>query len=532
MSRSIPANSGRAAAPPAYAEDRYADRPLLEVRHRGVLLLAVMMVSICQFLDATIANVALPHMKVALGASDDTVSWVLTSFIMAGAIFMPMTGWLSDRIGSRNLFIGSTALFMIASAACGAATSLTEMVIFRAVQGVAAAFLGPMTQTIMFDVSPPSKQAATMSQFGMIVMVAPISGPFLGGFLTEYLSWRWVYYVNLPIGIPALVVLWWLLPSRPVEGRRLDLFGFAFLGLALAALQLVLDRGQPKDWFDSPEIVIEAVIALSALWIYLVHSRSARAPLFSRELFRNPSFLVALSFMTVLGLTNVALSAVLPTMFQSLYGYPVMDSGLLMAPRGIGVIITSQITAYLIRRYDFRYVITVGYLIAAYSIWMMTGWSLDMDWRPIVAASFVQGLGLGMVFAPMNLIAFATIKPELRPDGSSLLALFRNLGGSLGISAIVTMLARNQQVSHADLAAHVTGAMIPGFNLPEVAARLPDIGPKVLMMINGEISRQAAMIAYLDNFKVLALLLMLIAPFPFLLKKSPGLASGKPLAME
>ena len=476
MSSSTPANSIPAGLPPAYT-DAMADKPLLEVKHRMVLLLAVMMVSICQFLDATIANVALPHMKVSLGASNDSISWVLTSFIMAGAIFMPMTGWLSDRIGSRNLFIGSTVLFMVASGACGAATSLTEMVIFRSVQGMAAAFIGPLTQTIMFDVSPPSKQAATMGQFGMIVMVAPISGPFLGGFLTEYLNWRWVYYVNLPIGIPALAILWLLLPSRPREGRRLDLFGFGFVALALGALQLVLDRGQTNDWLQSKEIVIEGIIAISALWIYLVHTRSVREPLFSNKLFSNPNFLVGLAFMTVLGLTNVALSAVLPTMFQTLYGYPVMDSGLLMAPRGIGVIITSQITTLLLRRFDYRYIISIGYLIAAYSIWMMTRWSLDMDWWPIVTASFVQGLGLGMVFAPMNLVAFSTIKPELRPDGSSLLALFRNLGGSLGISAIVTLLARNQQISHSDIAANVTAAIIPGINLPDAIGRLPGIGP-------------------------------------------------------
>ena len=532
MSPSIPASSGTRGAPAAIAEPS-ADRALLEVKHRGLLLAAVMTVAICQFLDATIANVALPHMKVGIGASDDSISWVLTSYIMAGAIFMPMTGWLSDRLGSRNLFIGAAVLFLIASAACGAATSLTEMVIFRAFQGMAAAFMGPMTQTIMFDVSPPSKQGATMSQFGMIVMVAPISGPFLGGFLTEYLSWRWVYYVNLPLGIPALIVLWWLLPSRPLEGRRLDLFGFASIGLALGALQLVLDRGQSKDWLSSKEIVTEGIIALSAFWIYLVHTRTAREPLFNRGLFANPNFLVGLAFMTVLGLTNVALSAVLPTMFQALYGYPVMLSGLLMAPRGFGVIVTSQITSMLLKRVDYRYLITTGYIVVAYSIWMMTRWSLDMDYWPIITASFVQGLGLGLVFAPMNLVAFATIAPELRPDGSSLLALFRNLGGSLGISAIVTMLARNQQISHADLAASVTRtSVVPGVNLPALIGRVPGIGAPLMEMINGEVSRQAAMIAYLDNFKVLAIVLLVIAPFPFLLRKSSPLDAGQHAILE
>ena len=198
---------------------------------RGIITICMIAAALLQTLDATIANVALPHMQAALGASQDSISWVLTSFIMAGAIGMPITGWLSDRLGSRNLFIGSAVVFLLASAACGASNSLAAMVVCRGIQGLAAVFLGPMTQTIKFDVSPPSKQAQTMASFGMIVMVAPISGTFIGGYMTDYLSWRRIYYVNLPIGIPALVLLWWLLPSRPLESRRLDLFGYSALAL-------------------------------------------------------------------------------------------------------------------------------------------------------------------------------------------------------------------------------------------------------------------------------------------------------------
>jgi len=505
------------------------DKPLLEVEHRSILLLAVMVVSITQFLDSTIANVALPHMKVGLGASNDSISWVLTSYIMGGAIFMPMTGWLSDRIGSRNLFIGSTAVFLVASAASGAATSLPEMVAFRAIQGISTAFIGPMTQTILFDASPPSKQASTMSYFGMLVMVAPISGPFLGGYLTEYLNWRWIFYVNLPIGIPALIVLWWQLPSRPLQGRRLDMFGFVWLALALGSMQLMLDRGQEKDWFDSWEIFAEGIIALSAFWIYLVHTvffvqkRRTDSPLFSGDLFTNPNFLVALGMMFILGLTNVALSAVLPTLYQTIYGYPVMDSGLLMAPRGIGVVVTSQITVFLMRRFDYRYIITIGYLIAAYSVHIMTSWSPDMDDRLIIEASFIQGLGLGMVFAPMNILAFGTVEPELRPDGSSLMALFRNLGGSFGISWIMTMLARNQQISRVDLASKLTSDVLPTINLPGAVDRIQGTDAGMLAVLNGEVGRQATMIAYLDNFYAIFWVLLMIAPLPFLLKKPRNL---------
>jgi DHA2 family multidrug resistance protein len=492
------------------------DRPLLETGNRFLLLAAVITVAITQFLDATIANVALPHMQAALGASVDSVSWVLTSFIMAGAIFMPITGWMSDRVGSRNLFIGSTVMFLLASAACGAATSLTEMVIFRALQGIAAAFIGPMTQTIMYDISPPSKQAVTMAYFGMISMAAPITGPFIGGYLTEYMSWRWIYYVNLPLGIPALLILWKFLPSRPIKPRRLDYFGFIWLAFALAALQLMLDRGGQRDWFSSKEIVIEAWIAVSALWIYIVHTRSTRNPLFNPSLFTNRYFMVSVIFMIMLGLTSVALSALLPTMFQTIYGYPVIEAGMLMAPRGVGVIMTSAITPWLMKRVDFRYVIFAGYLIAAFSVGMTTTWTLDMSWEPIAYSSFIQGLGLGMVFSPMMLVAFSTIDPALRPEGASLLALFKNMGGSVGISLIITMLTRNQQSSHADIAASMNLPYFPG--LGAAAGAFPSLVPTAAAMIDGEATRQAAMIAYLDNFTILTWMMFAIAPLPLLLK--------------
>ncbi len=506
------------------------DRPLLPVKHRGLLLVGVMLVSICQFLDATIANVALPYMKTALGASTDSVSWVLTSFIIATAIFTPITGWLSDRIGSRNLFLLSTLMFLVTSAACGAATSLPEMVAFRACQGAAAAFIGPMTMTIMFDVSAPSKQAMTMAVFSLIVMVAPISGPTIGGFLTEYLNWRWIFYVNLPFGIPALVIMWFLLPSRPVVKRRLDLFGFAAIGLALAAMQLALDRGQQQDWFQSWEIVAEAIIAVSGLWMFVIHSRHTDAPLFNRALYQNGNFMLSISFVGIMGLAVVGLSSILPMMFQTIYGYPVIDTGMMMAPRGVGVMISSLLAGWIIKYIDARALMCGGFLVAATSMNYMTTWSLDMDVQPILIASFFQGLGFGAIVAPMNLIAFATLAPELRPDGSGLMALFRSLGGSIGISIIVAQLARNQQISHADVGAHVTADIVPSIDLPAVVDRAPDLGGGLMALIDGEVTRQAMMISFLDVFHMLVWILLVFAPLPFLLK-NPRLALAPQVPM-
>jgi MFS transporter, DHA2 family, multidrug resistance protein len=497
------------------------DRPTLESRHTGLLMVAVMGMSVCQFLDLTIANVALPHMQTSLGASMESISWVLTSFIIAGVVVLPMTGWLSDRVGSRNLFIGASVVFVLSSMLCGAATSLTQMVIFRALQGMASAFIGPLSQTIIFDINRPSKQTQAMSLWGMVVMIGPISGPFLGGFLTETLNWRWVFYVNLPIGIPALAILWWLLPSRPLVQRQLDIFGVAILGLALGALQLMLDRGQHQDWFDSSEIVVELMIALSALWIFFVHARRTKTPLFDRDMIRNPNFAMGLIFMVVLGIANVALSSVLPTMYQRIYGYNVMDTGVLMAPRGLGVFVTMIVTSRLMGKLDSRLLISGGYLIAAASLWTMTRWSLDMGSREIVISGFIQGLGLGFVFVPVNLIAFSTLAPRYRTDGTTMLTLFRNLGGSFGISVTVAILARNIQTSHADIAAHVTSFNVPAIDPAGAAALLGSPGAAGLAMIDGEVNRQAAMVAYLDNFYMMFWLVLSFVPLSWLLKK-PG----------
>jgi DHA2 family multidrug resistance protein len=518
MSASTPASRASAPAP-------IEDKPLLEVRHRGLLLFAVMLVSISQFLDATIANVALPPMKTALGASNDTVSWVLTSYIIATAIFTPITGWLSDRLGSRNLFLGSTLIFLIASALCGAAQNLPEMVAFRVIQGTAAAFVGPLTMTIMFDISAPSKQPMTLALFSMIVMVAPISGPTIGGLLTEYLNWRWIFYVNLPIGIPALILLWWLLPSRPVIRRRLDVMGFASIALALGAMQLALDRGHQKDWFDSWEIIAEVVVAISCLWIFVVHSRATAHPLFNRGLYLNRNFMLSISLMGIMGLAVVGLSAVLPMMFQTIYGYPVIDTGLMMAPRGVGVMIASLFSGWAMKHVDARVLMSFGFLIAAWSMWTMTTWTIVMDVEPILVASFFQGIGFGMIVAPMNLIAFATLHPSLRPDGSSLMALSRSLGGSIGISIIVSQLARNQQISHADIGSNVTATVLPSIDLPALADRGQGVGSAIIAMIEGEVSRQALMIAYLDNFYMLFWVLVAFIPLPFLLKSTKAPAA-------
>ncbi len=491
---------------------------MLEVKHRGLLMIALMAVTVIQLLDMTICNVALPHMQSSLGASLESIGWVLTSFIIAGVMVTPAIGWLSDKFGSRRVYLLAVVGFLVSSMLCGAATSLAQMVLFRALQGISSAFIGSMSQTIMFDINPPSKQSAAMSLWGMVTMVAPISGPILGGFLTDTFNWRWIFYINIPLGIPTLLVLFWLLPSRPITTRKLDRFGFLALALCLVALQLMLDRGQHLDWFNSPEIIMELVICLAALWIFMVHTLTTKNPLFPPGLLRNPNFLGGVLCMFIMGTTNIAISSVMPIMFQSVYQYSAVDTGLLLMPRGFGVIVTMLIANRLMGRVDVRKLLFCGFMIASVSLWLMSQWSLEMGWSPILIANFIQGLGLGLIFMPMNMAAFSTLEPQYRPDGSSLLNLMRNLGGSFGISAILTFLARNHQTSHSDLSSHITSYNQPGFDPASTADRFAEMGSAALLMIDAEINRQALMIAYIDNYHLMAIAIFFVALGTLLLK--------------
>lgn len=493
------------------------DQPTLVVRHRGLLSIAVMAGTVMQILDTTIANVALPHMQASLGATQDSITWVLTSYILAAAVAIPITGWLADRIGSRQLFLFSVGLFIIASMLCGIATSLPEMVAFRLLQGVAGAFIAPLAQTVMLDINPPSSHGRAMAIYGMGIMIGPIMGPILGGLLTENFSWRWVFYVNVPVGLLCLAGLWALLPAKPVHKRSFDLGSFAFLALALGALQLMLDRGAHVDWFDSPEIWIEAAVSAGSFWMFLVHMLTGKAPLFRPEMLADRNFLTGLLFLFVLGLVLLAAMALMPPMMQVLFGYPVVDTGFLLAARGVGVVITMSISARLTEKLDPRVLVFAGFALTACSLWQMTAWSLDMDWRPIVISGFVQGLGIGLVFVPLNVITFATLPPQYRTDASSLVNLIRSIGSSVGISIVAALLARNVQVSHADLAAHVTEFSLPVD--PNTALLMGPAGDAAMAMLNGEINRQAAMIAYINNFHFMMWLTILILPLVLLLRK-------------
>ena len=370
---------------------------------RRFITASVMAATVMNSLDSTIANVALPHMQGSVSASQDQITWVLTSYIVAAAIMTPLTGWLAGRFGRKRLMLWSIVGFTIASGLCGIATSLGELVGFRLLQGVFGAALVPMSQAILLDINPPERHGPAMSIWGMGAILGPIIGPALGGWLTDNLTWRWVFYINLPIGILAFIGLSaFLSETKNAERIRLDLFGFAMLALGIASLQLMLDRGQQLDWFSSLEICIEGAATLFFFYLFLVHTLTARRPFIDLALFKDRNFVTGSVLGFFLGVLIFSVLALLPPMLEELMGYPVVLTGLVTAPRGFGTMISMIVVGQLIRRIDARLLILAGLMLAAWSTYLMAGFSLGMDDRLVLTTGFVQGLGTGLIFVPLT----------------------------------------------------------------------------------------------------------------------------------
>ena len=499
---------------------------------RGFTTLAVILAMLMQVLDQTIANVALPHMQTDLGATRETVTWVLTAYIVASAIAIPITGWLAERVGRKRLFIWSVIIFTIASVLCAMAQNLGTMVGFRIIQGVAGAFLVPLAQAVMFDINPPERHARAMAMFGAGVMIGPILGPVLGGWLTESFNWRWVFLINLPIGVIAALMMLRFLPTAAIVKRKFDLLGFFLIALALGGMQMMLDRGETMDWFESWEIWIECGLAISGLWMFGVHMLTAKNPIFDPQMFRDRNFATGMLFMAVTGVMLLAGLALLPPMLQNLFGYSVLQSGFLTAPRGVGTLSSMIVVGRLVGKVDARLLILFGIGLMAWSLHMMSGFSLQMDQRPIITSGIIQGFALGFLFVPLNTLAFGTLDPKFRTTAASLLNLSRSVGGSIGISAVTVLLAHNLQTSHSDLAAHVTRYSIPPVP-PAIVGGAPPITDAALMMADAEVNRQALMIAYIDDFWLMMIVSLVAIPLLVLLKKGRRPQPGEPaMAMD
>ena len=480
-----------------------------------VITVVVMLGTFMTILDSTIANVALPHMQPSLGAASDTIAWVLTSYIVATAIATPLTGWLASKFGRRQLFLCSVAGFTLASMACGLAQSLEQMVMFRMLQGAAGAFLAPIGQAYVLDVWPQAKHGKAMAWWGVGIMVGPILGPLIGGYLTESFDWRWVFFINLPFGILTLLLASALLPRVESVARRFDLLGFGLLAVGVAALQLCLDRGQQLDWFASWEVCLEAGVAAAALWAFGVHVMTSDNALIDRRMLKDRNVMTGFAFIALIGLLLVGTTALLPTMLQNLFGYPVIETGMLQMPRGIGMMMAMMGAGQIIGRVDPRYIIATGLMLSAVSMWLMTQFAPVMGASPFMVSGFLQGAGLGLIFVPLNTLAFATLPADLRTDAAGFYMLLRNLGGSVGISLTVGVLARQSQVSHADIASNLSTAALPWADGAIGKAMGNDA---IIAMLDATVNKQAAMIAYLDVFTMMFWITVAMMPLLMLLR--------------
>lgn len=489
------------------------------VEHRALLTICVMLATIMQALDTTIANVALPYMQGSLSATLDQINWVLTSYIVAAAIMMPVTGFLVARFGRKNVFLVSVAGFTTASVLCGMAASIEQMVLFRLLQGVFGAPLVPMSQSVLLDSYPREQHGSAMAMWGVGVMVGPILGPTLGGYLTEVYNWRWVFYINLPIGILTFFGLSAYLSESPVRHLKFDWFGFLALSVAIGSFQMMLDRGEQLDWFSSTEIVLELVLAGLALYLFLVHTFTAEEPFIDPRMFKDRNFSLGLMFIFMVGIILLATLALLTPYLQNLMGYPVLTAGLVLAPRGIGTMVAMMAVGRLINIVDARMLVLTGLLLTAYVLWEMTGYTPDVSQQTLVIQGVLQGMGLGFMFVPLSTIAFATLPPKYRTEGTALFSLMRNIGSSIGISLVIFLLTRNTQVMHAALSEHATPfnqalrdpAISHIWNMATVAGRTA---------LNGELTRQATIVAYANDFKLMMIIALVFVPFIFLLRRA------------
>ena len=487
--------------------------------NRLLITICTVLATLMQSLDSTIANVALPYMQGTMSASQDEINWVLTSYIVAAAIMTTPTGFLSARFGRTRLFVTAVVGFTVASALCGLAETLGQIVVFRIVQGVFGAALVPLSQSVMYELYPPEQRAKAMGLWTMGVMMGPICGPILGGWLTENYTWRWVFYINVPFGIvTAIGLATFLRESAPVRPPKLDWIGFGALSLAIGSFQMMLDRGETLDWFSSREIVLEACIAGVAFYVFLVQFALAPKPFLSPKLFADRNFTVGAILYAIMGLIMYASLALLAPYLQTLMDYPVVTAGITLAPRGAGLMIAALVCGRVMGRVSARLLVGAGFLIGAYALYEMTLWTPDVAEPTVIFVGFVQGLSIGFLAIPINIIAFATLPSAIRTEATSIYSLMRNLGSAIGISVTGALLQTNMQVNHADIAAGVSP-----FNraLQAVHTHLWNIrSPHGMAMLNMEVTHQATIIAYIDDFKLMLVLAIIVVPLLLLVRTS------------
>ena len=482
----------------------------LGIGQRRLLTGCAMTAVLMQILDSTISIVALPYMQGSLSATADQITWVLSSYIIVSAIMTAPVGWLANRFGRKNLFLFSMIGFTATSVLCGMAQTLEQMVAFRIIQGTFGAALAPLAQATMLDIYPFEQRAQAMAIFGMGIMVGPIMGPTLGGYLTDWFHWRWVFYVNVPFGVLATIGVLFFMPRTPQRPElKFDVTGFAVLVLAIGSFQLMLDRGQGEDWFTSAEIIACAVLAALGFYLFVVHMFTAEKPLIPRGIFHDRNFVAAMVMMFCTGSIMMASSALLAPFLQKLSGYPPSEAGLLLAPRGLGTMVAMVLASRLGGRYvDQRKLMAFGLIGLGLTLHSMTTWTPEMPSSLITTTLTIQGFCMGFIFNPMTVVTFATLPPQYRADAAALQNLARNSGAAIGIAVTSFMLTRNTQTAHADLAANITpfARLTP---MSDMAHRLLDpTTARGAGLLDAMITREAQIVAFANDYQILSLMVV------------------------
>ncbi len=496
-----------------------------------IIAVSVMLSTFMEVLDTTVVNVSLPHIAGSLSASVDESTWALTSYLVANAIVLPLTGWLSNFFGRKRLLMMAITGFTAASFMCGLAPSLPALIVFRIIQGACGGGLQPISQAILLEAFPPKERGKAMGFWGLGIVVAPMLGPVLGGWLTDNYSWRWVFYINIPVGLASIVMTRLFIFDPPYIRRnssRVDYWGIGMLALGVGALQIVLDKGQEEDWFSSNWIAALALISAVVLIAFVIYELfGTEHPVVDLHVFKARTYATGVFLMTVLGFVLYGSLVLLPILLQTLLGYPALQAGIAMAPRGLGAFIAMPIVGIMVARFDPRRLLTVGMTGAAFTLFQLSWLNLNSGYWDIFWPQFIQGLSMGFLFVPLTTITMDPIPKERMGNATSIFNLMRNIGGSMGIAGVTTTVARHVQGHINDLGAHVNpyspGARQMMKNL-QAALISRGIDPataaeRAFAATFGTVARQAAMLSFVDAFWLLGFTFLIIVPLIYIMRK-------------
>jgi DHA2 family multidrug resistance protein len=501
-----------------------------------IVAVAVMFATFMEVLDTTVVNVSLPHIASSMAATTEEATWALTSYLVANAIILPMTGWLASRLGRTRLLLLSTGGFTLASFLCGIAPNLASLVLFRIVQGATGGALQPLSQAVLLESFKPEERGRAMGFWGLGIVVAPILGPVVGGWLTENYSWRWVFYINLPVGIVALVMTKLFVFDPPYlrrDTRGIDYWGMGMLVVGIGALQYVLDKGQQEDWFASSVITVFSVVAAVTLVTLVVHQLRSKNPIIDLRVFKDRSYAVGVFLMTVLGFVLYGSLVLLPVMLQTLFGYSSLEAGKAMAPRGIGSLLMMPLVGYLTGHIDARKLLTIGLAVGGGTLLWMGEFSLNAGFWDIFWPQFLQGAGLALLFVPLTTVSMATIPPERMGYATSLFNLLRNIGGSVGIAVTGTILQRQRQVVAAQLGENITAYdALSRTTIEQITAGLVAAGSdsvtaaqRAYAVVHGLLIQQASMVSFVMLFRLLGLIFLVLMPLVLIMRRPKGRAA-------